>query len=97
LIERRAVDIIQPDAMFTGGITGAVQIARMARGTSHTWSGNGIGLMANMHLLGVTQLESPYDPPSFLIETRDMMLTEPIRFAANGTVALLKKPGLASI
>jgi len=102
MIERRAVDIIQPDAMFTGGITGAVQIAHMARIAGlefapHTWSGNGIGLMANLHVLGATHgawLEFPYDPPAFLVETRDAMLTEPITVGPDGTVALPQKPGL---
>jgi len=94
--------IIQPDAMFTGGITGAVQIARMAQVAGlefapHTWSGNGIGLAANLHVLGATHgawLEYPYDPPSFVVETRDAMLQEPILVDADGTVALPQKPGL---
>lgn len=102
LIERRAVDIIQPDAMFTGGITGAVQIARMAQAAGlefapHTWSGNGIGLAANMHVLGATHgayLEFPYDPPSFVPEVRDAMLTDTIKIDADGTVALPQAPGL---
>lgn len=102
LIERRAVDIIQPDAMFTGGITGAVQIARMAQIAGlgfapHTWSGNGIGLIANLHVLGATHgafLEYPYDPPSFVVETRDAMLAEPLGIEPDGTVLLPKGPGL---
>jgi len=102
MIERRCLDIIQPDAMFTGGITGAVQIARMAANAGlefapHTWSGNGIGLVANLHVLGATHgawLEFPHDPPSFVVETRDMMLQEPIRIDPDGTVALPQAPGL---
>jgi L-alanine-DL-glutamate epimerase-like enolase superfamily enzyme len=102
MIERRAVDIIQPDAMFTGGITGAVQIARMAQAAGlefapHTWSGNGIGLMANLHVLGATHgawLEYPYDPPSFVVDVRDQMLTEHIPVDQDGFVSLPQKPGL---
>ncbi|MCA1830241.1 MAG: mandelate racemase/muconate lactonizing enzyme family protein [Actinobacteria bacterium] len=102
LIERRAVDIIQPDAMFTGGITGAVQIARMAQVAGlefapHTWSGNGIGLVANLHVIGATHgawLEYPYDPPSFVVDVRDQMLTEPIEVDKDGYVTLPQKPGL---
>ncbi|MFA5890595.1 MAG: mandelate racemase/muconate lactonizing enzyme family protein [Actinomycetota bacterium] len=102
LIERRCVDIVQPDAMFTGGITGAVQLAHMARTCGiefapHTWSGNGIGLTANLHVLGATHgswLEFPYDPPSFVPEVRDAMLTETIPINADGTVALPQGPGL---
>lgn len=102
MIERRCLDIVQPDAMFTGGITGAVQIAHMAKMAGlefapHTWSGNGIGLMANLHVLGATHgayLEFPYDPPSFVVDVRDQMLTEPIRIEPDGTVALPQAPGL---
>lgn len=102
LIERRCVDIVQPDAMFTGGITGAVQLAHMARAAGlefapHTWSGNGIGLMANLHVLGATHgawLEFPYDPPSFVPEVRDQMINETISIDADGTVALPQGPGL---
>lgn len=102
LIERRCVDIIQPDAMFTGGVSGAVQIARMAQVAGlefapHTWSGNGIGLVANLHVLGATHgayLEFPYDPPSFVPEVRDAMLTEPIAIDREGFVHLPQKPGL---
>ena len=102
LIERRCVDIVQPDAMFTGGITGAVQLAHMARACGiefapHTWSGNGIGLTANLHVLGATHgawLEFPYDPPSFVPEVRDAMLTETIHIDADGNVALPQEPGL---
>jgi D-galactarolactone cycloisomerase len=101
-IERRSLDIIQPDAMFTGGITGAVRLAHMARAAGlefapHTWSGNGIGLVANLHVLGATHgafLEFPYDPPSFTVEGRDAMLTEPIRIDADGSVGLPQGPGL---
>ena len=102
LIERRAVDIVQPDAMFTGGITGAVQLAKMAQAAGlefapHTWSGNGIGLMANLHVLGAThgaKLEFPYDPPSFVPEVRDQMITETISIDADGFVHLPTKAGL---
>ncbi|HEX9776065.1 MAG TPA: mandelate racemase/muconate lactonizing enzyme family protein [Actinomycetota bacterium] len=102
LIERRCVDIVQPDAMFTGGITGAVQLARAAQlagigFTPHTWSGNGIGMVANLHVLGAAGgawLEYPYDPPSFVPEVRDAMLAETIRIGPDGTVALPQGPGL---
>jgi L-alanine-DL-glutamate epimerase-like enolase superfamily enzyme len=102
MIERRCLDIVQPDAMFTGGITGAVQIARMAKLAGlefapHTWSGNGIGLIANLHVLGATHgayLEFPYDPPSFTIEARDAMLAEPFRIDPDGSVSIPQAPGL---
>ena len=49
------------------------------------------------HVLGATHgayLEYPYDPPSFVVETRDAMLAEPIRIGPDGTVALPQAPGL---
>jgi L-alanine-DL-glutamate epimerase-like enolase superfamily enzyme len=101
MIERRAVDIIQPDATFTGGITGALEIAVLARHAGlgfapHTWS-NGLGLVANMHVLAATHgewLEYPYDPPGWVPEARDAMLRAPITVDADGTVALPRGPGL---
>jgi L-alanine-DL-glutamate epimerase-like enolase superfamily enzyme len=103
MIERRCVDIIQPDAMFSGGITGAVQVARMARAAGlefapHTWSGNGIGLMANAHVCAATdaaKCEFPYDPPSFTPEVRDAMLTETITIdPSDGCLVMPQAPGL---
>ena len=89
--------------MFSGGITGAVQIARMARSAGlefapHTWNGNGIGLIANAHVCAATdatKLEFPYDPPSFVPEVRDAMLTEVIRIdPADGCLVMPTGPGL---
>ena len=65
--------------------------------TPHTWS-NGIGLTANMHVAAassrVPYIEFPYDPPSWTLETRDFVLTEPIRADSEGYVHLPQKPGL---
>jgi L-alanine-DL-glutamate epimerase-like enolase superfamily enzyme len=66
----------------------------------HTWSGNGIGLVANLHVLGATHgayLEFPYDPPSFVIETRDAMLAEPLRIDPDGGISLPQGPGLGIV
>lgn len=101
MIERRALDIVQPDAMFTGGITGAMQIASMAQQfglgfAPHTWS-NGLGLAANMHILAATHgswLEYPYDPPGWVPDARDAMLTSPINVDPDGMVTMPTAPGL---
>ena len=101
MIERRAVDIVQPDATFTGGITGALDLARTAAQFGigfqpHTWS-NGLGLAANMHVMAATQgawLEYPYDPPGWVPEGRDAMLAEPIRVAPDGMLDLPQASGL---
>src|SRR5204863_49722 len=56
----------------------------------HTWS-NGYGLVANLHLaLAVSTcpyVEVPYDPPGLTAERRDWLLPEPVRIAADGTIA----------
>ncbi len=101
MIERRALDIVQPDATFTGGITGALEIATMARNAGlgfapHTWS-NGLGLLTNLHVLAATHgawLEYPYDPPGWVPEARDAMLATPIVVEADGMVTLPQAPGL---
>ncbi|MFY9586861.1 MAG: enolase C-terminal domain-like protein, partial [Actinomycetota bacterium] len=101
MIERRALDIVQPDAMFTGGIAGAMELATMARNAGlgfapHTWS-NGLGLLANLHVLAATHgswLEYPYDPPGWVPEARDAMLASPIVVEADGMVTLPQAPGL---
>ncbi|MBI4728232.1 MAG: mandelate racemase/muconate lactonizing enzyme family protein [Acidobacteria bacterium] len=101
MIERGAVDIIQPDATFTGGISGALEIATLARAARigfapHTWS-NGLGLAANLHVLAAAPgglLEYPYDPPGWVPEARDAMLASPIGLDPDGCVALPQAPGL---
>jgi L-alanine-DL-glutamate epimerase-like enolase superfamily enzyme len=97
-----ALDVYQPDAVLAVGITRSVELARrvLERGhwfTPHTWT-NGIGLLANLHLTagvgGGPFLELPYDPPGWTPERRDFMLTEPLRPAADGTLAVPNRPGL---
>lgn len=101
LVERGCLDVLQPDAVLTGGITGLARIGRLAQSrglafTPHTW-GNGVGLMANAHLaagLGTAPwLEFPYDPDGWPIERRDFLLSEPIR-PDKGWLSLPETPGL---
>jgi L-alanine-DL-glutamate epimerase-like enolase superfamily enzyme len=102
LIERGCLDVLQPDAVLIGGLTGLRDIARTAQGrgiafTPHTW-GNGIGLMANAQLTagvgGGPYLEFPYDPPGWTLERRDFPLAEPIRIDQDGWLTLPEAPGL---
>ena len=102
LIQRGCLDVLQPDVVATGGISGLARIARQAvdKGlmfTPHTW-GNGIGLLANAHLAagvaGSPYLEFPFDPPEWTPERRDFALTEPIRADAEGWITLSEAPGL---
>jgi D-galactarolactone cycloisomerase len=102
LINRGCYDIIQPDVTFAGGILTCRKIAGMAEAANivynpHTWS-NGLGLAANLQLMGAipncTYCEFPYDPPGWIPEGRDAMLTEPIRIDGDGYVAVPSEPGL---
>ncbi|GMG81844.1 mandelate racemase/muconate lactonizing enzyme family protein [Paralimibaculum aggregatum] len=100
IVEARALDILQPDAALTEGITGLARVARMARAaglgfTPHSWT-NGIGVLANAHLLAGTGadlwLEFPHDPPEWSLERRDFPMAAPLAAAA-GTLELGEAPG----
>ena len=102
LIERTCLDVLQPDVVLVGGITGLARIGRMAqrRGlafTPHTW-GNGLGLMANAQLVGgiggCPYLEFPYDPAGWTTDRRDFMLRAPLAIDRDGWLTLPDKPGL---
>lgn len=102
LMEVQGVDVVQPDLVFTGGVTGAWGLAResMDRGlrfSPHTWS-NGLGLAANLHLAVAAEncnwLEFPFDPPGWVPEGRDAMLIDPILPGDDGLLRIPEKPGL---
>ncbi len=102
LLTEGCLDVLQPDAALTGGLTGLRNIAAMARAhgiefTPHTWT-NGLGVIANAHLAagaaGSAFLEFPYDPPQWSLDRRDFMLTEPLTVDAEGWIVLSDKPGL---
>lgn len=102
VIREGCLDVVQPDAVAIGGITGLVKVAHMAAEhnvifTPHTW-GNGIGLLANAHLVaGVADggpLEFPWDPPEWGLERRDFMFTRPVDIDGNGDLVLSDQPGL---
>jgi L-alanine-DL-glutamate epimerase-like enolase superfamily enzyme len=102
LVREGCLDVLQPDVVSIGGITGLAKIAAMCAEhnvtfTPHTW-GNGIGLLANAHLVGGTSdgsyLEFPWDPPEWGIERRDFMLRRPVDVDGNGDLLLSDAPGL---
>lgn len=102
MLEKGCFDIYQPDATFGGGISGAVKVMRACEEQGlcfapHTWT-NGIGLAINLHVYAAGTrdhpLEYPYEPPGWVPEQRDGLLSEPILADAAGTIAVPEKPGL---
>jgi L-alanine-DL-glutamate epimerase-like enolase superfamily enzyme len=102
LIERGCYDILQPDALLSEGVFQMRKIAALAEASGlglvpHTW-GNGMGLLANLHLAAsipnCSHLEFPHDPPSgWTAQARDQMLMEPLTVDADGYVRVPDKPG----
>jgi D-galactarolactone cycloisomerase len=106
LLERRAVDYVQPDICAAGGLSEAKKIADMAlaygvRFVPHVW-GTGIAVAAALQLLSVT---ADFTPPSLnpvepMLEfdrtehpVRAALLAEPIQ-PVNGYVTVPTGPGL---
>ncbi len=101
LLEKGALDIVQPDVMHAGGLLEVKRIAFLAEALGKLcvphFFGPGIGLAATLQVIGSTNipwLEYCYHPPAFSIEARDAMLSEPIRIDKDGYVEVPKKPGL---
>lgn len=103
MLEKGCFDIYQPDAVFTGGIAATREIIRRveaagAQYSPHTWT-NGIGFAINLQLFGACagrekkHLEYPLDPPGWVPEGRDGLLTEPWEHRS-GKLALPAAPGL---
>ncbi len=102
LLKRGCLDVFQPDAVCTQGITGLAKFARevAAAGkifTPHTW-GNGIGMMGNLHVAAGTVdapfIEFPFDPPEWTTKRRDYIMTESIEADGEGWIHLSDEPGL---
>ncbi|HEX3508905.1 MAG TPA: mandelate racemase/muconate lactonizing enzyme family protein [Candidatus Dormibacteraeota bacterium] len=106
LIDRECYDILQPDALLSEGVGQMRKIAALAELSGlemapHTW-GNGIGLMANLHLSAAIPncqfLEFPHDPPSgWTAAARDQMLTEPLVIDPDGCVHVPDRAGFGLV
>ncbi len=99
---RRCADVLQPDIVICGGFSFGLKVVNLCQQfgllfSPHTW-GNGIGLVANLHLAAATGqcpfVEFPLDPPGWTVERRDFILAEPIQVSRNGDLTLSEKPGL---
>lgn len=96
-----SLDVYQPDAVWSTGLHRARQLAADVQGAGavfspRTW-GDGLEVLANLHLFAAVStapfMEYPFDPPTWPIERRDMLLPAPI-YVNHGTVTLPNKPGL---
>ncbi len=105
LLLRGGIDVVQCDAVLSGGIGGVKRIAALADllgrvWSPHTWS-NGYGLLANLHVaLAVstcTYLEVPFDPPGWTAARRDWLLPAPLELDADGTIAAPEGPGFGVV
>jgi D-galactarolactone cycloisomerase len=105
LLLRGGVDVIQPDAVLSGGLGGCRRVAELAdlagrTFTPHTWS-NGYGLVANLHvalaLSSCPYVEVPLDPPGWTPDRRDWLLPTPVEVARDGTVAPPPGDGLGVV
>jgi D-galactarolactone cycloisomerase len=101
LVMRAEVDIVQPDVVLSGGITGARRIAAIAEQegrmwSPHTWS-NGYGLLVNLHAAlafsSCPYLEVPYDPPAWSAQRRDWLLPVTLEIDEDGTIGPPPGPG----
>ncbi|HEX3303820.1 MAG TPA: mandelate racemase/muconate lactonizing enzyme family protein [Thermomicrobiales bacterium] len=98
LITNRAVDIVQPDVIWTGGITETRKVAALAQAfhlpvIPHVFS-SAVSSIANMHLIAALPnaglLEFDQNPNPL----RSELFEEPIRVDENGQVHLPEGPGL---
>jgi L-alanine-DL-glutamate epimerase-like enolase superfamily enzyme len=98
LIVRRAVDIVQPDVIWTGGITECRKVAAVAQAHGlpvipHVFS-SAVASIANMHLIasipngGLLEFDQNPNP------LRSDLFDEPLLVRSDGTVRLPEGPGL---
>jgi L-alanine-DL-glutamate epimerase-like enolase superfamily enzyme len=98
LIAQRAVDIVQPDVIWTGGITPCRKIAALAEAfhlpvIPHVFS-SALSTIANMHFIasipngGLLEFDQNPNP------LRSELFEEPIVVDARGKVVMPDEPGL---
>ncbi len=102
LMEKGSLDIYQPDATLSCGISDSLRVMEACRKNGqgfapHTWT-NGIGLIVNMHMYaawgGDGYMEYPYEPPGWTPARRDALLKNPVEVSSDGTVPMPQEPGI---
>jgi D-galactarolactone cycloisomerase len=106
IVERKAMDIVQPDVCAAGGLSECMRIATLCTAygvecVPHAW-GSVIGLAATLQFLGALPDQPPAwrpFPPMLEFEQtpnplRDALAVAPIMLESDGTVAIPQGPGL---
>ncbi len=98
LIERRAVDIVQPDAVWSGGLTECRRIANLALAHNlvcnpHVFS-SAVSFAANLHFLASLPNAGLFEMDQNVYPLRDELLTENICKQKDGCISLPQSPGL---
>jgi len=97
-IRRHAVDIVQPDVIWSGGFTECRKIANYAYAHNmpvmpHVFS-TAVCLVANMHFLASIGNAGILEMDRNVYPLRDELLMEPVTMAEDGYVYLPQGPGL---
>lgn len=98
LIARRAVDIVQPDVIWTGGITECRKVAALAQAYGlpvipHVFS-SAVSTIANMHFIASIPNGSLLEQDQNVNPLRSELFEEPIEIDADGKIRLTDRPGL---
>jgi L-alanine-DL-glutamate epimerase-like enolase superfamily enzyme len=98
LIERRAVDVVQPDSCWTGGLSEARKVAAMAGAhhmlcVPHCFS-TAVAMTSNMHLVGSIANGEFVEWDCNDNPLVDSLLTTPMRLDAGGLLRIPDGPGL---
>jgi len=98
LIAQRAVDIVQPDVIWTGGITETRKVAALAQAfhlpvIPHVFS-SAVSTIANMHLIAALPNGGLLECDQHPNPLRTELFEEPIEVDRNGQVHLPDRPGL---
>jgi L-alanine-DL-glutamate epimerase-like enolase superfamily enzyme len=98
LITRRAVDIVQPDVIWTGGITECRKVAALAQAYGlpvipHVFS-SAVSSMANMHFIAAIPNGGLLEFDQNLNPLRSELFETPLEITPEGKIPLPDRPGL---
>jgi L-alanine-DL-glutamate epimerase-like enolase superfamily enzyme len=102
MLDRGCYEVIQPDALVSGGLHELRMMASYAAMHHKQFAphhgGNGIGIAAHMHLTASVPnshyVELLQDPPGMLLSDFQGIIQQPFRPNSNGMVPLPDAPGL---